>query len=180
MAEKFSEHENLIIQSYMNFNWLAEMDNLKFVESPEYKQLNFIDKFTQNSIAELGLINQGFIPVAFYIMLVIPRETIFNLYKEKYEEINLYIAEKLSPEVETTYSNDTKRIDFLRHIRNAVSHMNFEMTTEVDYVVFKDENPRKNEKFRCKFSNLDLGKIMQKLREVHFHYIENIKKRYTS
>lgn len=180
MKEIYSEHENLIIQTYMNIIWLVEMDHLKFVESPAYNRLNFKDKYAQNSIAKRGLMNQGFIPVAFYIMLVIPRETIFNLYKHKYDEINLYIAEELNPEVETTYSNDIKRIDYLRHVRNAVSHMNFEMTTEVDYVVFKDENPRKNEKFRCKFSNSDLGMIMQKLREVHDDYIESIKKRHAS
>lgn len=180
MAQKFSEHENLIIQTYMNFIWLWEMHNLEFVRSHEYKKLNFIDKFTQNLIAERGVINQGTIPVAFYIMLVIPRETIFNLYKDKYDEINLYIAEELNPEVETTYKFDRGRIDYLRHVRNAISHMNFEMTTEVDYVVFKDENPRTDEKFICKFSNLDLGMIIEKLRAVHVDYIECIKKKHAT
>ena len=180
MAVKYTEHENLIIQTYMNFIWLLEMHTLNFVKSDAYKQLNFSDKFTQNCIAERGVINQGIIPVAFYVMLVIPRETIFDEYQEKYDEINLYIAQILNPQVETTYNSDKDRIDYLRHIRNAVSHMNFEMTAEVDFVVFKDENPRKGEKFICKLSNSDLEKIIENLSVVHKDYIERIKKRLES
>ncbi|MGN5619236.1 hypothetical protein MOW08_06720 [Acinetobacter schindleri] len=180
MAVKYTEHENLIIQTYMNFIWLFEMHSLKFVQSEAYKKLDFSDKFTQNCIADRGVINQGTIPVALYVMLVIPKETIFDEYQEKYDEINLYIAQTLKPNVETTYNSDRDRIDYLRHIRNAVSHMNFEMTAVVDFVVFKDENPRKGEKFMCKLSNLDLGKIIENLSAVHKDYIERIKERQAS
>lgn len=180
MEYQYSEHENLIIQTYMNFIWLNEIHNLNFVKSDAYKQLNFSDKFTQSCIAERGVINQGVIPVAFYVMLVIPKETIFDKYQEKYDEINLYIAQELNPLVETTYSSDGDRVDYLRHLRNAVSHMNFEMTVKDGFIVFKDENPRRSEKFMCELSNLDLGKIIEELSAVHKDYIKSIQERLAS
>lgn len=180
MTVKYTEHENLIIQTYMNFIWLHEMHSLEFVKTNEYKQLNFSDKYTQNSISERGVINQGTIPVALYSMLVIPKETIFKEYADNYNEINAFIASELKPLTKTNYKSDKISVDYLRHLRNSVSHVRFDMTTEDGFVIFKDENSRSLEKFECKLSNLDLGAIVEKLSLVHKKYIQMIQSRLKS
>lgn len=179
MFVKYTEHENLIIQTYMNFIWLHEMHCLEFVKTEEYKQLNFSDKFTQNTIGERGVINQGTIPVALYSMLVIPKETIFNEYMDSYDHINTYIANKLKPKIKTNYKSDKITVDYLRHLRNSVSHVRFDMTSENDFVIFNDEN-RFGEEFECKLSNSDLGEIIQQLSLVHQAYIQKIQIRLKS
>lgn len=180
MTVKYSEHENLIIQTYMNFIWLHEIHSLEFVKTNEYKTLKFSDEYTQKTIAERGVINQGSIPVALYSMLVIPKETIFNEYIDEYNDINTYIANVLKPQTDSTYKSDENVIDYLRHLRNSVSHAKFSMTEYHGFVIFMDENSRSGEKFECKLSNLDLGKIIEKLILVHTKYIQKIQNRQKS
>lgn len=177
MAIKYSEHENLIIQTYMNFIWLHEIHSLEFVKTNEYKTLKFSDKFTQDTIAERGVINQGYIPIALYSMLVIPKETIFNEYIDEYKDINTYIASILKPQTNSTYKSDKKSIDYLKHLRNSVSHAKFNMTEYDGFVIFMDENSRTGEKFECKLSNLHIGAIVEQLSLVHKKYIQKIQNR---
>lgn len=177
MTYKYSEHENLIIQTYMNFIWLKEMHDNDFHKSEFYKNMNFNDKFTQNTISERGIINQGIIPVAFYTMLIIPKETIFKDYKEDYDKINKHISENLRPESQTTYNKDKDGIDYLRHLRNAFSHMNFDMTSISNAIIFKDWNSHTNEEFSCTLTNWNLGQIIDELAKVHRKYICSIQEK---
>ncbi|WP_151745118.1 hypothetical protein [Acinetobacter calcoaceticus] len=174
MAEKFSEHENLIIQTFINFMWLYEMDVLKFNKSDAYNELKFHDDFVKNMIYERGIINQGVIPVALYVMLVIPKETIYHKYKSEYEGLNTYISKNLNVKVTTsTYAKDVHQIDFLRHLRNSISHMKFEMTKVEGSVIFNDESPKK-EQFSCEITYLDIGAIIEQLKQIHLKYLKEI------
>ena len=174
MSVTYNEHENLIIQTFINFLWLHELHLLNFNKSDAYNELKFKDDFVKNIIRERGIINQGVIPVALYVMLVIPKETIFDKYKSEYEGVNTYISQKLNVKVITsTYSKDKPQIDFLRHLRNSVSHMNFEMTKVEGSVIFNDESPKK-EQFSCEITNLDLGAIVEQLKQIHLKYIKEI------
>ncbi len=174
MSVTYNEHENLIIQTFINFLWLHEMHCLKFNESNAYNELKFHDDFVKNTIRERGIINQGVIPVALYVMLVIPKETIFDKYKSEYEALNTYISKNLNVKVITsTYAKDVNQIDYLRHLRNSVSHMNFEMTKVKGSVIFNDESPKK-EQFSCEITNNDIADILEQLRKIHLKYIKEI------
>ncbi len=64
MSVNYNEHENLIIQTFINFMWLFEMHTLKFNESEAYSELKFQDDFVKTTIQKSGIINQGIIHVA--------------------------------------------------------------------------------------------------------------------
>lgn len=173
MSVKYNEHENLIIQTFINFMWLFEMHTLKFNESEAYSELKFQNDFVKTMIQQRGIINQGVIPVALYVMLVIPKETIFDKYKSDYEDVNAYISNELKVKHTSDYTKDKPQVDFLRHLRNSVSHMSFEMTKVDGIVIFNDQSP-KNEKFTCELTNLQLGQIVEQLKRIHLKYINDV------
>ncbi|MGL5599003.1 MAG: HEPN family nuclease [Aeromonas sp.] len=176
----YSREENQIIQTYISFKFLYELHSSGFVNSPEFKKLHFNDSYVQEQVSKNGIFTQGMIPPILYMLLVMPKEMLSDQLKNDYDCINKKVS-AMSLSTTTTYLSDKKGVDYLRHLRNAVSHMNVEYIS--DNNVFKDSRmtkskknrkPRKEE-FEVKISNVQLGTIVGMLDKVFIKYIENIK-----
>ncbi|GHY13116.1 hypothetical protein FXE62_11895 [Vibrio cholerae] len=181
----YSREENQLIQTYISFKFLYELNLSGFVNSPEFKKINFNDPFVQEHVSINGIFTQGMIPPILYMLLVMPKEMLYDQFKDDYDCINKKIS-AMPLSTTTTYLSDKNGVDYLRHLRNAVSHMNVEYISGNN--IFKDSRmtkpknnrkPRKEE-FEVKIDNLQLGKIVDMLDKVFIKYIENIKKQQNS
>ena len=120
---------DLLIQSYCNFVLNAELVNSKFVNSEYFNEMNFQNINAKNILREIGIDNQGYLLIALYTLLVIPKE-LFN-YSEnitKWLDNSLY-------DIDSDYK---KQKDNLEHIRNSIAHSKVRFSPK-NYIEFYDE-----------------------------------------
>lgn len=169
----YTDEENQMIQTYMSFKFLLELHNVGFVKTKEYSDLPFKDSFVHEQMKSMGIMNQGMIPPIMYMMLVMPRELLSNQSSNEYKEINSFIS-SLNLKTTSSYQSDGIEINYIRHMRNAISHMN--VTYDKTGAIFKDTN-KKQEQFSMNVDYQNLGVIVEKLSEVYAKYIEDIKRK---
>lgn len=114
-----------------------------------------------------------------YALLIIPKEI---LTEEVYSKINskfIYINKKIDGMIEegtsTNYKSDQSltgyRIDYLRHIRNAVSHARCEYESDNNnFVTFKDISTTGNEFCEIKIECQKVGLILMELQKLMIDY----------
>lgn len=129
-----------------------------------------------NQIYDQTKTEQGALLMFLYALLVIPKELIdIEEYKNKYAYINDWIKQSNISEAEnTTYKYDKPLINYVRHIRNAVSHGNVEFE-EGKYVIFKDNSPdgKQSCQFKIALGN-NITEVIDKLRAVIADYTYNV------
>ncbi|MDC9727177.1 MAG: HEPN family nuclease [Candidatus Thioglobus sp.] len=167
-----SQEDNLLFQSYISVALFAELRSNNFIDSDFFKGMSFGVQAIKKELKNIGVDNQGSALMSLYAMLVIPRELIFEKYPSKVAEINDFL-EQNSKNVHTTYRSDQQKVDFLRHIRNSVSHarVTFEPSKSIG---FSDQNSRTREQFTSELPLEYFGKFMEKLQEVHLTYIKEL------
>ena len=169
---EYTQEDNLLIQSYFTTSFLFELKNLNFLSSDYYKNVEFQDKYVQENLPTIGIDNQGTMLMVLYTMLVIPKQLIEHKFPDEFNNLN-QVIDTVKSDANSTYSQDSEQINYIRHIRNSVAHarVSFVPNTEV---VFSDENNRGDnctiiiplEKF---------GIFLTELQKVFFKYIENLK-----
>ncbi|BBE30407.1 hypothetical protein OSSY52_05480 [Tepiditoga spiralis] len=176
MSINYTDKEQQIINTLMSFTFLWELHNLKFLESKCYADLKFKDRFVHEQIKSIGIMNNGMIPVILYMMLIIPKELFDNTkYSENFKEINKQISNLKNIEIiKSTYKSDEKNINYIRHFRNAVAHMNIKCEKTV--VVFEDKNKKEN--FKIEVSYKALGEIVGFFYKFYAELIEEYKEKY--
>ena len=185
-----SNDENLILQSYLNCILITSLKKSNFFDSDYFKDLDFGDKGMKQSLYSIGIDNQGMVLTFLHSMLVMPYERIFknkeigNLYKDEFKKLNEEI-DKIVYEKESNYEEDKSIIDYVYHIRNAISHgrVNFEngcvIFTDSKVVKTKKSKKTKNKKYKCliKFKLDNFWKLLVALQDFFKKYIEDIQKR---
>ena len=72
----YSKEDDLLIQTYLTTEFLFELSNLKFLESPYYKNANFVDKSVHQFLPTIGIGNRGALLMTLYSLLIVPKELI--------------------------------------------------------------------------------------------------------
>ncbi|MBO0612716.1 HEPN family nuclease [Thiothrix fructosivorans] len=170
MTEKLmiEQKDDLLLQSSMTYSLLAELHNHGFVKSDYFEKMNFGTPWFKSHLQKMGVGNKGFVMIALYSMLVLPKEVMQNTYPTEYENIREFVK-KNARNITSTYKSDIQNVDFIRHIRNAVAHANVEVRSN-DVIIFYDKNSHKEE-FKCEFPIDKLGELLNKLQSIHFKYI---------
>jgi hypothetical protein len=153
-----NDEDNLLIQSACSavlILELAKSDN--FVKSDFFRQENFRYPECMNIFGSLGetnkiqVGNQGSLLMVLYALLALPKEKLFTNLAQEFEDINIYI-EKEKIDSSSAYQSDIdrkkqgKKWDYVRHIRNAVSHGCVEFPGNNE-IIFRDMN--KKIKLKC-------------------------------
>lgn len=166
---KLSPEDSLFYQSLALCSLLLELNELDFLHSDYYKTNCFQneDKLSNYILQNSGLGNPATLQAIFYLFLVCPREYYSRL--EKSTQISLEIAfnKKAAELVEkntvfTSYndedSHNCETINFLKHIRNAISHARCEYNSfnGKNYVTFSDQSSTQKCSFQFSTENTGL------------------------
>lgn len=166
-----TQENNLIIQSYMTVSFLLELKNLDFLNSNYYEHANFQDKFIKESLHEIKIDNQGFMLMALYAMLVIPKQLIEHQFPDEFNNLNV-VVDTIKSDAQSTYKKDSVNIDYIRRIRNAVAHAKVSFVPKTE-VVFLDEN-NKGEQCTITIPLAKFDIFATALQKVFFKYIETL------
>ena len=172
MAESITPKQNLVIQSYLTVSLLAELKNNNLIDSYYFNNMRFGNPSIKTSLKEIGVDNQGCAMMTLYAMLVLPKELIENEHLSDYEKINHFLQIH-TQRTNTTYASDSRSVNYLRHIRNAVAHAKIEFRPG-EVITFSDENQRKKEAFYTELPLAHLGQLIHELQMVHLKYIQNL------
>lgn len=177
-----SQEDNLIIQSYITTAFLAELENIKFIETEYFNNL-LIDSDVKEILYKIRIGNRGNLLITLYSMLIIPKELIEKEFPREFAGLN-GIVESIRSNEKSNYESDRKngKIDYIRHIRNAVAHANVIFTE--DSVTFIDENIRKgkkgkviNEKCLITIPLLEIGKLFEELKKIFLLFIKSVREK---
>ena len=133
----FNQNDQVLIQSYLTLELLHELDQNHFFQSDYFKSLKFEDEFVKQSLPLIGIGNRGMVLISLYTLLIIPKELLYETYPDEFAKLNENI-DGIKVSASSTYQSDINRIDFVRHIRNAVAHSRVEFVAG-ETVTFEDE-----------------------------------------
>jgi len=169
-----TQEQNLVVQTYLSFCLTVELKNNAFFASEYFHNMNFDAPWVKQGLKEIGIDNRGNLLMALYAMLVVPKELVGKAYASEYSDINEWIAAQASNTV-TTYAKDITRVDYIRHLRNAVAHASIEVESPT-FMRIRDQSLRvkKNEEFSTEFPLNKIGELLSKLQQVHIKYIESL------
>lgn len=120
--------ESLLLQCLSTTALLGELANDNFLESDYFKRLTFANEDCKTILKISGLGNPATMQMMLYALLIVPREILSRLdYRnlESYiERINPLVYSLIEQDTYSTYDNEesTEKINYFRHIRNAVAH----------------------------------------------------------
>lgn len=169
MTSQVTPEENIFLQSYYTACLLTELTNNNLVDSQFFAEMHFDDPRVKEAIRQVGLDNQGLALMFLYALLVVPRELNLPDFNPDYSDVNAWLDASLR-KVHTTYSRDAKAVDYVRHLRNAVSHARIAFRP-ADCMVFEDEDTRRGFHFSAELPLCHLGELCQKLTSVHSQYL---------
>jgi hypothetical protein len=170
MWPNMTQDENLIFQSYFSFCLLAElMRDKRLVRSEFFNSLAFDNKAAKIAIEKLGVDNQGCLLMCLYSLLVIPKQLLESKYPREFLKINGKIA-RYSTSTISTYKGEPP-YDYVRHIRNAVSHARV-VFNPGQTVEFQDERGP-GEKFAVTMPLTALPRLLEDLQAIHMTYIKD-------
>lgn len=135
---RYTQEDNLLIQSYFTVGLLMELTNTKFLESEYYENIEFEDKIVKENLPKYGIDNQGTLLIFLYTLLVIPKQLLEDRFPDEFMHLNSTVN-KIKDAAISTYKKDKDGIDYMRHIRNAVSHARVKFKPTIS-VTFIDEN----------------------------------------
>lgn len=181
MIKKISSGESLFLQGLTIITLLGELDYANFLESDYFSKMEYKDEEYKLLIEKTGIGNTALFQMMLYTLLVLPKE--LGVYEDTkfLDNINKKIDNLVQKtETFTTYKKDFKNkdydMDYLRHIRNAVSHGRCEYSNYNDkkyFVVFKDQNPN-DEKQKCQIK-IETDKINEIILMLRNRLVEYLK-----
>jgi len=172
MNMDYTKEDDILIQSYFTIAFLLELVNNNFLESDCYKKMQFQDNFIKENLPSIGIDNRGCLIVALYTMLIIPKEFLFDKYPTEVEKLNDTI-ENIKSEANSSYQYDQEKIDYIRHIRNAIAHLRVEFVDKA--VKFTDENKKMTQKCTITIPLMNVGTFLTELQKIFMKHIETLK-----
>ncbi len=167
----YSQEDNLLIQSYFSTAFLIELKNLKFLDSDYYEDIEFQDKYVQEHLPSIGIVNHGAMLMILYALLVIPKELIEKHYQKDFDNLNVFV-DSIKSKATSNYKNDANKINYIRHIRNSVAHAKVSFNSEKE-VVFLDKNNNGSE-CTIVIPLASMGQFIEELRNIFFKHIKNL------
>lgn len=139
MKIKLNDEDNLIFQSIAIGRLLLELKQKNFLDSDYFN--NSYEFEYKDILKEITLDSQGVVLILMYIFFVIPKEVYESELKDKYDEVNKFIKDKIDAGVFNLIKDDYNDDDFVRHMRNSISHskVRFEPKKSVS---FFDDNKK--------------------------------------
>ena len=177
--QSISKEESLLLQCLATTSLLVELSNSHFFESKYFEELTFENESYKSILKRSGLGNPATMQMMLYALLTVPKEI---LSRTSYTKLEIYVA-RINPLVHSliedesfsTYDNEESKdkIDYFRHIRNAVAHSkcNFFSENQKNYVVFTDDNNSKN--CLIKIECYKVGIILMELQKLIIEYYNN-------
>jgi len=111
---RYSENDNLLIQSYFTVAFLAELSESNFLESDYYRNLKFKDSFVHKHLPDVGLGNRVCLLIMLYALLVVPKQLLEDTFPDEFQALDKRI-DQLKERAESTYNADRDGINYLRH-----------------------------------------------------------------
>lgn len=166
------QFDSYLIQVISTTGLIAELSNNDYLNSEHFKNLHFTNSSFKKIIFNSGLGNPATLQMFLYALLVAPyemdKEHKLNL---EFKELNEYIVGIIMVET-SNYPGDENSIDYIRHIRNSISHSKciFSIVNKKTVVTFKDSN--KN--YKCEFTikTTDVGLLLEKIQMKILKYLE--------
>ena len=170
---------SIICQSLATTSLIAELHNNNFLESEFFKQMP-LSNTDKEIIRNSGIGNPSMLQMMLYSLLVIPKEKFNFISANTLDNINDELEKLVENENNmSTYKSDINRVDYLRHIRNAVSHSNtrYFIKNQICYVTFYDKKYSTNEICRFNMKTENVGRLLDILqmllkKEIN-NYIKN-------
>lgn len=160
---ELSREDNLIIQSYSIVAFLEELVQKDFVNDTFYKEK--ISSRVKDSFKQTGGIdNQGCLLIFLYAMLVIPRELYEDKLSSSFDALNSVISKEA-----VVIQNDYDKEDYIRHMRNSVSHATVEFDPR-NTVTFTDKNNKNGKLFVFSLPLKKVGFILANLQKILSDY----------
>lgn len=179
-----TQEESILLQSLATTSLLAELQNNNFLSTEYFLNLKFDNDFFKGILVQSGIGNPACMQMTLYALLVLPKEIlseeVYSELNSKFIDINKEINDMV--EIDETFSNYAKdqdfteyQMDYLRHIRNSVSHGKCNYTTfdNKNFVTFKDINPRSGESCEIKIECQKVGLILMKLQRLILDYFKS-------
>lgn len=177
ITDEHRDTANLVIQSAIAAHLLLLLARDKNIQDEVIKRLDetgcLRPEFIQSVKGLGGFGNFGTLLMVLYSLVVIPKETIDRDCAHSIKDVNDFLAQKVAADFQSDYHGELNKnsFNFFRHLRNAVSHGNVELS-QPNNVTFSDEDKRNG--FRCAFSFSleDMGEICHRLLSVTQCYID--------
>jgi hypothetical protein len=166
---ELDQEGNLIFQSYFIIDLLLNLRRNDFINSDYFDKMVFEFPLIKDQLKITNIDNQVMVLITLYAMLVIPKEIMQNNFIVEFEVINLKLS-SYCKNTQTTYKSDSSRTDYVKHLRNAISHgrISFEPN---QYLKFEDQ--LNNQTFASELPLAKIPEFINDLREIHKKYISN-------
>jgi len=165
-----TQEDNLLIQSFYSTMLLAELTKNNFLNSDFFNNMIFDIPEIKEELKEIRVDNQGCALMSLYAMLVIPKELFWEKFPKEKQLIEDFLQNNTANTV-TTYKKDSPKIDFLRHVRNAVAHARISFRPS-EAICFRDEKPKTGEEFYTELPLTQLGVFLQELMRIHNSFVK--------
>lgn len=171
-----TSEESLLLQCLSTTALLGELANDNFIESDYFKRLTFANENCKIILRESGLGNPATMQMMLYALLVVPKEILPRTADSSLEtyvtRINPLVCSLIEEDTCSTYDNEEKieKIDYIRHIRNAVAHSmcNYFSENQKNYVVFTDN--MKSKQCSIKMECYKVGLVLMELEKLIMEY----------
>ncbi|MEB2777281.1 HEPN family nuclease [Algoriphagus sp. D3-2-R+10] len=167
-----SQEDNLLLQAHFTTVLLVELKNNNFFESDYYDQMKFGDPFIKNSLKQIQVDNQGALLMTLYAMLVMPKQLLENQFPAEFDNLNKFI-DLIKLKASSTYESDSKSIDFVRHIRNAVAHARVTFKPNVS-VNFLDKNESGSRVCEIVVPLSGMGYLLEQFQNIFRRYVGHL------
>jgi hypothetical protein len=192
MTKTYPQEFDMIVQSLSTVALINSMgptcvgDDSDALRRSEFYKMLALDPLVKWAIDQTGVGNRGFALMSLYALLLLPKELISDCYADEYAAIE----DEMPQWTQNTRNIGYKKLQYIRHIRNAVAHGNIEFDTE-DVIRFRDSgkeygnlrsqcqncNDKEYEVIPCEFSTeiklSNLGCFLNRLQSVHMRYIQD-------
>lgn len=176
MSNITANEEILLLQCLSTTALLGELANDNFLESEYFKKLTFSNENCKTILEQSGLGNPATMQMMLYALLIVPKELLsrseYRNLETYVEKINLSVPSIIEQGTYSTYKGEKslEKINYFRHIRNAVAHSKCEYINEnaENYVVFEDNLGEQNCGIKMKCCNV--GYLLMELQKLIMTY----------
>lgn len=154
MEEKEKEF-NILAQIYFLISFYVELGKNEIYNSDFFKNMKFQDiSLKKTLINQMPIMdNQATALMFLYLLLVVPKEILTEKYFEDFKSLNKKIDSYKLEGTKSTYPDDMASINYIRHIRNAMAHVNVDFekgsTKSERNIYFFDQKKDKKITYKC-------------------------------
>lgn len=151
--------ESMFLQSLAMTSLFIALFRNDFLESDYFNELSLGNLAIKDVLKKSGIGNPAAMQMMLYALLVVPKELLPEESYGKMKDINSFVSKWVEKETFSNYGgeDDVEKIDYLRHIRNAVAHSkcSYLNENEINYVIFSDKKLQKECSIKIKCSRVD-------------------------